>query len=135
MQVYGVASQDRIFITGRSGQFTGHRRKAVFTIGIYKKALDAPIKRVGFMGTDNDQPMRIEVQPSAEYNTGLWDLEFNLHETVETSMGDWFHRIKGSFFAETTNNTYYWLKDKGEDFEFDGYSRFVLTDYGSVFRL
>jgi hypothetical protein len=133
MQVYGVASQDRIFSDGRSGQFTGYKRKAVFTIGIDKKALDAPIKRVGFMGTDNDQPMQITFLPSAEYNSGLWDFEFELHRLIMWVKE--FHRIKGSFFVETTNNTYYWLKDKGEDFEFDGYSRFVLSDYRSVYPL
>lgn len=133
IQIFGVASEDRIFGEGSNNQFTGRRRRAVFTIGISKKRLDAPIKRVGFMGMDNDQPMQIEIQPSAEYKNGLWDLGFELHVSI---MGERFHRLKGSFFVETTNNIYYWLKNKGEmDFEFDGYSRLVLTDYGGVYRL
>lgn len=99
----------------------------MFTIGIVKDRLDAPIKRVGFIGTDNHQPMQIEVQPAAEYDNGIWDLEFELYEDI---MRGKFHRIKGSFFVETTINHYYWLKDKGSmDFEFDSDSRLVLNDW------
>jgi hypothetical protein len=134
MQIFGVASNDRIYRNGSYNQFTGHLRTVKFTIGISKSRLDGSIKRVGFMGTDNDQPMQIEVQPSAEYKNGLWDLGFELHRSIVWLQE--FHRIKGSFFVETTNNTYYWLKNMGEkDFEFDGYSSFVLTDYGSVHTL
>jgi hypothetical protein len=134
MQIFGVASQDRVFFDGSNHQYTGRIRKAVFTIGISKDRLDAPIKRVGFMGIDNDRPMQIEDPPTAVYNHDLWDLTFELHVSIVWEQR--FHRIKGSFYVETTNNTYYWLKNKGmTDFEFDGNSRFMLTDYGDVVAL
>ena len=154
MRVFGIASESKIISEGSNNQFTGYKRRAVFTIRIIKSKLDAPIKRVGFMGIDNDQPVQKEAPPSAEYrDVSFWDFSFELHRSIVWV--EEFHRIKGSFFVETTNNTYYWLKDRGEmelntannsyyyypdgkgekDFEFDGYSRFVLTDYDPAYAL
>lgn len=126
--LFGVASRDRTYYDGSCHQFSGHARMAVFTVGIDKSTLDAPVKRVGFMGTDNDQPLQKEVPPTDEYENGLWDLEFELYRYI---MGEKsFHQIKGAFYVETTNETYYWLKDRSaNDFEFNSDSRLVLNDW------
>jgi hypothetical protein len=36
MQIFGVASNDRVFFDGSNHQYTGRKRKAVFTIGVSK---------------------------------------------------------------------------------------------------
>lgn len=127
MLVYGIASNDRYFNDGSYGQFRGEHRNAVFSIGVYKDMLDGEIKRVGFMGTDNGQPLQKELGPEAGRN-GIWDFEFALFSSI---MGEvTFCHVKGAFFVETVNETYYWLKTSGSnDFEFDGDSRLLLKDF------
>lgn len=127
MQIFGIATQDRVFYDGSYHQFRGQRRTAIFTIGINKELLDGTVKRVGFMGIDNQQPLQKEVQSTAEYDNGLWDIEFELYVSL---LGESYHQIRGSFFVETINNTYYWLKDKNlNDFEFNSDSRLILKDF------
>lgn len=127
MLVFGIASNDRHFYGGSYNQFRGERRSAVFSIAIYKDMLDGEIKRVGFMGTDNGEPLQKELGPEAG-NNGIWDIEFALSSSM---MGEvTFSHVKGAFFVETVNETYYWLKKAdSSDFEFDGDSRLLLKDF------
>lgn len=126
--MFGVGSEDKTYYDGSNHQFKGKKRNAVFNIGVDKGSLDAPVKRVGFMGVNNDQPLQFDLPASAEYNNGLWDLDFELHKSI---MGTNIQsNIRGSFFVETTNNTYYWLKDQGvRDFEFSWNSRLTLDNW------
>jgi hypothetical protein len=127
MTIFGVSSRDMTYYDGSYHQFSGHRRNAVFTLGIKKDQLDGPIKRVGFMGTDNSQAFQKEVGPSAEHDNGLWDLEFELYVFM---LGQTFHTIIGSFYVETVSCTYYWLKNWGTvDFEFDSNSTLILNNW------
>ncbi len=66
--------------------------------------------------------------PEAEYENGLWDINFEIYRYI---MGqENIHSIKGSFYVETINETYYWLKyKKSLDFKFDSFSRFMLCDF------
>jgi len=126
--LFGLSSQDQTFYDGSCHQYKGHKRSATFNIGLDKNQLDAPVKRVGFMGVDNDKPLEKELPSTAEYQDGLWNLCFEIYRNIV-----WVnqkHYIQGAFYVETTKNTYYWLKDKGEkDFEFNWDSKFTLNDW------
>jgi len=128
MKIFAVSSKNKIFYGGSYNQFSGNYRTAIITLGVMKKSLDSSIKRVGFMGIDNNNPLQIEVKPEAEYENGLWDINFEIYRYI---MGqENIHNIKGSFYVETINETYYWLKyKKSLDFKFDSFSRFMLCDF------
>ncbi len=127
MEIFGIDSNDRVYYDGSADQYKGHKRMATFTIGINKDLLDGPVNQVGFKGTDNNEPLQIFVDSSAEYGNGLWDIDFELYVNM---MGETCHQIKGAFFVETINSTNYWLKDKNSnDFEFGSDSCLTLNDF------
>jgi hypothetical protein len=115
--MFGLRIDDRVACDGSYNQFCGHKLTATITIGVDKERLNAPIKRIGFMGTDSGAPFTIEKKGSDEYHNGLWDLSFEL--AVKIAWLSREHRYKGAFFVETEDGSYYWLKQNNSvDYEF-----------------
>ncbi|OFZ48991.1 MAG: hypothetical protein A2381_15395 [Bdellovibrionales bacterium RIFOXYB1_FULL_37_110] len=118
VKIFGINIRDKVVCDGSSNQFCGHEKSVTFTVGVDKNKLDAPVKRVGFKGTNDGQAYETSFPATNEHHTGLWDIEFSLARHIAWNKFD--HVTKGSFFVETTDGTYYWLKYKNNsDFEFD----------------
>lgn len=118
VSMYGVFSHDRTVSDDFDGEPTGQECTLVFTLSVSRQLLDVGVVRVGFMGADNGDLFSLDVPGSYEYRTGLWDLLFPIRRSSPEE--ETRHSYKGSFYVETADGTYYWLKYLGEsDFTFD----------------